>query len=156
MSVEIRVEGGTNAARRRLNGVQRRVDYPDAAWKKVGAYLSREVRKQFMTRGANFGTPWRPLAPSTRAEKRRLGYPPAPLVRTGVMRRTFVGRPMQIEVYAGQVAFFGSASQVARWQHGGTFRNGRRHIPPRPILKVTPRVRKDIVRILDRHIKKGN
>jgi phage gpG-like protein len=106
-------------------------------WPKVGAYLSRMTRTQFATRGRRSGKPWKPLAPSTRREKERMGWPRSPLVRTGQLRQAYVGRPMEIEVYRKSTARFGSDLDKARWQHYGTYRNGKRHIPPRKIVVFT-------------------
>lgn len=151
MSVEVRVSGG-GALRRELIRRERRIEQPDPAWREVGRYLAREVRKQFTTKGAHFGTPWKPLARSTIAEKRRNGWPRSPLVRTGQLKRDFTSSPLDIERYEGKSAVFGASSDVAGWQQYGTKRNGRRHIPARIILKLTPQMRQDVKDILDRHI----
>ena len=155
MGVEITV-GDTRAAKRKFMAMKRRVQTPDRAWKRVGIYMSRELNKQFSTRGANFGTPWRPLAASTLIEKRRLGFTPAPLVRTGRLKRGFTQRPMDIYETRGMVARFGSSNPIAGYQHHGTKRFGRQHIPARPILRQTFRMRKDIRDILARYIQGGS
>lgn len=152
MSVEVRVTSGASRQIRQLRAMQRRAHDPLPAWRKVGRYMAREIAKQFRTRGARFSTPWRPLAPSTIAEKRRLGYPRTPLVRTGALKREFTGRPLDIERYMGNVAFFGSNNPIAAYQHFGTRRNGRRHIPARPILKVTPDMRREVRQIFQDYI----
>lgn len=146
------VHDGTKDLKRRLRGIERRIQNPERAWKSVGAYVSKSVRQQWTTRGGRMGTPWAPLAPSTVADKKRNGWPRTPLVRTGDMRRGFTGRPMDIERITGQTAVFGSSSKVAGWQHRGTTRHGRPHIPARPILKLTPDMRKDIADIMKKHI----
>lgn len=151
MAVEITV-GDVRSAKRKIEQIKKRVQVPDRGWKRVGIFLSREVNKQFSTRGAQFQTPWRPLAMSTLIQKRKLGFTPAPLVRTGSMKRTFTQRPMDIYETRGSIARFGSSSKIAAYQHYGTKRNGRQHIPARPILKVTPRVRKEVRDILERYI----
>lgn len=106
-------------------------------WPQVGAYLSRMTRVQFATRGRRGGKPWKPLAPSTRAEKARLGWPRSPLVRTGELKNAYVGRPMEIEVYRPHSVRLGSNLDKARWQHYGTWRNGKPHIPARKIVIFT-------------------
>lgn len=154
MAVEVTL-GDTRSAKRKLEGMKRRTQVPDRAWKKVGIYMSREMHKQFSTRGANFGTPWRPLAESTLREKRRLGFTPAPLVRTGRLKRGFTQRPMDIFETRGKIAKFGSSYPIAAYQHFGTRRFGRQHIPARPILKVTFKMRKDVRDIIARFIQGG-
>lgn len=151
MSVEVRVSGG-DRLRRELRAREARLNTPDPAWREVGRYMAREVRKQFATKGAHFGTPWKPLAPSTIAAKRRGGWPRQPLVRTGQLKRDFTSSPLDIERYEGSSAVFGASSDVAGWQQRGTKRNGRQHIPARIILKLTPQMRQDVKDILDRHI----
>lgn len=152
MSVEITVTGDIAGAKRKFREMKERVQVPDRAWKRVGIYLSREVNRQFSTRGAQFGTPWKPLAISTKIEKRRLGFTPAPLVRTGRLKRGFTQRPMDIFETRGSIARFGSSYDIAAYQHHGTTRNGRQHIPARPILKATPVVRREVRDILKKYI----
>lgn len=134
--------------------MKRRVQYPKRAWEAVGRYMAREVNKQFMTKGANFGTPWKPLAASTVMQKRKAGYPLQPLVRTGDMKRTFA-YPRINQNVRGSMAVFGSDDAIALFQHGGTKMNGKRHIPKRPILKVTPKMTRDVKKILEGYIKGG-
>jgi phage gpG-like protein len=124
------------------------------AWPKVGRYFSRQIRRQWSTRGKHFGTPWKPLARRTRLEKTRLGFGRIPLVRTGKLRESFIGRPMDIETetYKPQSATFGSGLSKAVWQQKGTHRNGKQHIPPRPILKIGPEQSAEVADILRRHI----
>lgn len=135
-----------------LRNLADRTEDVTPAWPKVGAYLSRQVRRQFSTRGKHFGTPWKPLAASTMKQKRRLGFARIPLVRTGDLRASFIGRPMNVEIYRAQSATFGSALDKAVWQQRGTRRHGRRHIPPRVILKITPEISADVRDILRKHI----
>lgn len=97
-------------------------------------------------------TPWKPLAASTRKEKRRKGYGRIPLVRSGDLRSSFIGRPMNIEVYRKDSATFGSGLNKAVWQQSGTRRHGKQHIPPRPMLELTPEIRKGATAILRKYI----
>jgi phage gpG-like protein len=59
---------------------------------------------------------------------------------------------MDIEVYRKQSATYGSSLDKAVWQQKGTKRNGRPHIPPRPILEVGPQQRKEVADIIRKHI----
>lgn len=146
MSVEVRVTG-VGALSRELRRRQANLEAPNPAWSEVSRHIAREVRKQFTTRGAHFGTPWAPLAPATIAAKIRGGWPRQPLVRTGKLKRDFTSSPLDIEDFRGNVAVFGASSDVAGYQHYGT-----RTIPARVILKVTPQLRQEIRNILERHI----
>lgn len=142
---------GRRVAKRVRNMADRTQDV-SKTWPKIGAYLSRQVRRQFSTRGKHMGTPWKPLKRSTLKEKRNLGFSRIPLVRKGDLRQSFVGRPMNIELYGKQRATFGSSLNTAVWQQRGTYRGGRRAIPPRPILQVTPEMRVQIKGTLQKYI----
>lgn len=137
---------------KRIRSLAGRTQDVSRVWPKVGGYLSRQIRRQFSTRGKHFGTPWKPLAASTRKQKRKLGFPRIPLVRTGDLRGSFIGRPMRIEIKEKTHAIFGSDLNTAVWQQYGTKRNGKRHIPPRVILKITPEVSKEVAGIIRKHI----
>jgi phage gpG-like protein len=154
MPVHVTFQGG-DKFKAELRRKKQRVQKPELAWRKVGRHIAKEIRKQFTSRGANFGTPWKPLAPSTIREKRRLGYPLAPLIRTGEMRREMTGNPMNVEFYEGRIATFGTNGMKAEWQHFGTDKNGKVHIPARPILKATPKLRREVKDIMDEWVKKG-
>lgn len=134
-----------------------RVDViPPAVGPQIGAMLSRNVRRQFSTKGVYQGTPWKPLKPSTIADKTRKGFPaPNPLVRTTRLKMSLVGRPMGIEKYTRKTMRFGSPLRRAKWQQEGTFRNGRRHIPPRVMLKIGRAERAEMVRIVKKWVVRG-
>ena len=149
MSVEIRIVQGKAKAKGELEIYRRRIANPERAWKSVGRYMAYEVNKQFMTRGANFNSRWAPLSPQTIADKRRQGLTQQPLVRTGRMKSKFA-YPAIVKNARGSVATFGTNDRIAGFQHGGT-----RNIPARPILKATPRMRKDVRRIMARYLTEG-
>jgi phage gpG-like protein len=44
---------------------------------------------------------------------------------------------------------------TAIWQQNGTYRNGKRHIPPRPIQKLNPATKKEIKDMVIKHILRG-
>jgi len=115
---------------------------------KVGNVVARHIRRQFATKGAHFGTPWKPLKPATIKEKVSKGFPRAPLVRTGGMKIGVTKTPLDIEWFTNTSGHFGTDRQTAIWQHGGTKRNGKRVIPPRPILRVTREIEDDVVALL--------
>lgn len=140
-----------------IKAMDLRVDtIPPAVGPQIGNMLSKNVRRQFSTKGVAQGTPWRPLKPSTIADKVLNGYPaPNPLVRTGAMKMTLVGRPMGIEKYTGKTMRFGSPLRRAAWQQKGTHRNGKRHIPPRVMLKIGRAERAEMVRIVKKWVVRG-
>lgn len=143
----VTVEGGRRLPKE-LRRMARRADNLIVVWPRVGRYLSRTARRQFTTKGAHLGTPWEPLKPEYARRKRLQGYGNRPLVLTGKMRDEFIQRPMKVERYEPQRAEFGSDSNIAVWQHGGTKRQGRKHIPARPILKQTPEVTQELNNVI--------
>lgn len=151
MTGSVRVTG-VRQARLRISAIKKRAGDVSGAWPSVGAYLSRVATRQFVTEGAYLGRPWAPLKKEYRLWKIRNGYGRKILVRTGGLRNEFTGRPMQLEVYEGNRARFGSTSELAGWHHKGTRRNGKQVNPPRPILYVTPGISKDIRDILAKRI----
>lgn len=146
---------GDKRVARRFREIANNADTIEKAWPEVGRYLSSAVSRQFSTSGAYLGTPWRPLKPEYRLRKLRSGFGRRILVQSGEMRGTFTGRPMQIEIYSGNSAIFGSANQKAIWHQHGTHRDGKRVNPPRPMLRVTAFVRRDVKDIMKKHVLGG-
>lgn len=137
---------------RTIRTMDRRADDLTSVWRKVGSRIARGNSRQFSTKGAYYGTPWKPLAASTQAQKLRQGWPRAPLVRTRAMKLSFTGRPMGIEIYRAHSATFGSDLKRSVWQQEGTRRNGKRHIPPRVMMKVSRELRSDIHKFVVEYI----
>lgn len=124
-------------------------------WRRAGSRIARDNRRQFATKGAFQGTPWKPLAKSTLRQKLRAGGRRQMLRRTDALFKSFTGRPMGIEIYGPHEAHYGSPLQTAVWQQFGTHRNGKRHIPPRPIQKLNPVTKKEIVKMVVTHVMRG-
>lgn len=124
-------------------------------WRQAGSRIARDNRRQFATKGAFQGTPWKPLAASTLRQKLRSGGPRGMLKRTGALFRSFTGRPMGIEIYGAREAHYGSPLMTAVWQQNGTFRNGKRHIPPRLIQKLNPATKQEIVHLIVTRVMRG-
>lgn len=124
-------------------------------WRRAGSRIARDNRRQFATKGSFQGTPWKPLAASTLKQKLRSGGRKAPLRKTDALFRSFTGRPMGIEQIGPHDAHFGSPLQTAVWQQNGTHRNGKRHIPPRPIQKLNPATKQEIIDMVLKHVLRG-
>ena len=73
-------------------------------------------------------------------------------MQTGGMRASFTSRPMAIEEYNGPSARFGSNHPLAKFHQHGTHRGGRRIVPARPMMRVTPKVRRDVKKIIQGHV----
>lgn len=124
-------------------------------WRRVGSWIARDNRRQFATKGAFQGTPWKPLAKSTLKQKLRSGGRRQMLRRTDALFRSFTGRPMDIEDYGVHEAHYGSSLQTAVWQQNGTHMHGKQHIPPRPIQKLNDATRHDIIVTVVKQVMKG-
>lgn len=96
--------------------------------------------------GLGFAFPeWEPLAPSTLAEKERLGYAPPdnPLLRTGELRSS-----ISYFTDGARLMVFGTADPIAVYQELGTA-----HMLPRPFIgptmvEIEPVVRRELGRAL--------
>lgn len=139
--------------KRRLRAMALRIENPEPAWPRVGRFLSMVVRRQFSTKGAYLGTPWKPLKPEYMLWKVAHGYPKQTLVMDGTLRRSFVDRPMKVETYRGKSASFGSDLDLAIWHQRGTRRNGKQVNPPRPMLVVNRAVAEEVTDIMRRYIR---
>lgn len=140
---------------RNLRKMDKRSDNLIPVWRKLGSEVARNNRRQFATKGAFYDTPWKPLKPRTMKQKLAGGWPRAPLVRTSDLRSQFTSRPMQVEKYLAHHAEFGSDTALAGWQHEGTFRNGRRAIPPRVLIKVNADLRAKARKMVAQYVLSG-
>lgn len=136
-----------------LTGLSTRAQDISPVWPKVGQFLSRVSRQQFATEGAFLGTPWKPLKPEYKVWKRRNGFGGKILVQTGSMKAGLVGRPMNIEQYFGNTAYFGTDDPKATWHHYGTHRDGKRVNPPRKIIRSTPYVKREVKSIINNYLR---
>lgn len=109
----------------------------------VARYLGSEVRKQINSKGSHFGTPWAPLKPSYLQWKIQHGFPRTILVKTGDLRRSFV-RPSDLidATYPDKIVLRSKDFKAILHQTGAG------HLPIRPILKLTPDVKKGIREIV--------
>lgn len=148
----VRIISDGSGTQTKVTKLVRRVEDLTPMWPKVGRYMARTTHKQFTTKGAFLGTPWKPLKPEYRLWKVQNGYNRNILVMTGDMRDSFINRPMSIEKYHRQSATFGSKHKLAIYHQRGTRRNGKKHIPARPIMKTTRGVRKDIHGMIEDYI----
>ena len=142
---------GTGKVIRKLTYIGERGANVAPAWPAVADMISEEVALNFETQGARFGKPWVPLADSTMAK----GHPGPPLVRTGRLRRKLTTKRLPIIRLTGTTMTIGTTDRVATWQHGGTRRNGRRHIPPRVLIKASPLMARKARKILARYVLTG-
>lgn len=89
--------------------------------KQFGNYYEKETEQQFKQEVDPDGIPWAALAPSTLAEKRRLGYPDTILTRTGKMRRS-------LKIRVSDRAFEVTVDFPAQFHQRGTSKMPQRRI----------------------------
>lgn len=143
---------GKDRAIARIRGLRYRTNNPEPMWPVVGQIISAHEAEQFASHGRHFGTPWRPLRPKYLAWKLANGWPRATLVMSGELRASLIGRPMDVEKYEGMKAIFGTANQLAIWHHYGTRYRGKQVNPPRPVIKATPIMAREIAKVTLEHV----
>jgi phage gpG-like protein len=115
--------------------------------------LLRNVeRRQFDSEGAYGSGGWAPLAASTIDQKRRQGLDPRILRATGRMRDSLTepGHPDQIAIARHDGLDFGTTDEkAARHQHGTA------RMPQRRVVQLPESDRREVVRILQRHVVSG-
>ena len=152
--VKLRGHGANNVIRK-LTIISSRASDVAPAWPEVAEMIAVEVTKQFESKGAYMGTPWVPLQPATIAQKRREGSGGSMLVQTGRLRRLMTGKRLPVLRISGNEMSVGTVDRIARFQHSGTHRNGKRAIPPRTLIKVTGHIKSNAANILGRYVMKG-
>lgn len=122
---------GFEQARAEIQAMRRRAGNLIPAWQAFLSWWAVENRKHWSSRGTRWRTPWKPLAPITVEAKRRAGYPSAPLVRTGALRRDLTVRPLGFERMTQQTVEAGTRIAYAHFHQGGT-----RHMPARKLVNA--------------------
>lgn len=76
-----------------LAGIEARAQNLTPAWPGVLQAFYKISQAVFATEGASTGAPWKPLAPSTQADRKRKGFAPAHpiLQRTHTLQRALTG-----------------------------------------------------------------
>lgn len=154
MSLSVSAKGGQRT-KRKLRGMEARAKNLSPVWPKVGSLIANMNRLQWATDGAYYGTPWQPLSPDYLQWKVSNGYSGSLLVMTGGMRASFTSRPMRIEQYRGNSAVFGSDYWLAKFHHYGTFRNGKRAIPPRKLMVASERMQSGVAAVIAQYVTDG-
>lgn len=126
--------------------IQRGAENMRPALEEIGDLWLESVRRQF----AAEGTPqrWTPLKPATIAEKRRRGYGGKKiLVRTGRLKNGFskITTPTTLRIQ-NRVRVNGYSLFLIH-----ELGSRRRHIPARSMIQLTPRIGRDVGRVMRRH-----
>ena len=111
----------------------------------VDRIMRRAFAKTFSGQGGDTG--WQPLAESTAADRRRLGFPARRpiLIRTGEYMQSFTqtggDHVFEVETNAGGVTFRGgSQEERVQWLEYGTSR-----MPARPVTDISDRSNEEVL-----------
>ncbi len=147
MAIELNITiEGEKQLSRRLRKIGEGVKDFSPELKSVSQMLTGVFKgKVFDTKGAVLNDPWPPLAASTIREKRRLGYPTDPLIRTGKMRGSFKKRvsPQEAEIW--------NATKYFKYHQS---RKPRHHLPRRVMMKLTEDLKRSAIQIIHKGINK--
>ncbi len=119
-------------------------------YKDAGDIVIKRSKKIFASGGSTVetGPKWRPLAPSTIAQKAKRGYPSAPLIRTGAlasgMKKTV--KPDFVRVENKKMGAYGKYHQST---------GARKKLPRRLFMELDNRSKSDIMRLLQVEIIKA-
>lgn len=130
--------------------------FPEALRDTVPAVRAAH-RAVFRSEGAAGRGAWPALAPSTIAQRRRLGYGPGPiLLRTGALREHVLGTPAKISRVAGGVELRIAPTPVVagRPKYRALARgNPASNLPGRPMVAVGPAAAASITSALSRSLR---
>lgn len=124
-------EHGLDEVRRHFQAMRMRAADASPAWEEFLRWWAGTNAEHFSSRGKRWRSPWEPLAPSTRAEKARLGYLSDPLIRTSALRRTLVRRPLGFEHIRPSDMEAGTRIDYAVFHQRGT-----RRMPARRLINA--------------------
>jgi phage gpG-like protein len=112
-------------------------------------YMRGIEREQFNTQGASGSGGWAPLKPATVAQKARRGHDPRILRATGALFGSLTSRggPNHLEKISANEWFYGTSDPKAKFHQKGT-----RRMPRRPVIEFSERNRRDVVKIVQRHL----
>lgn len=124
-------------------------------WPHLVGVFQGIVAKAFASEGSSTGAPWAQLAPSTQAERRRLGFPPAHpiLERTGTLKRALtVGQGAFVATTPSSMRYIVSEQTVPYFKY---FHGSRARLPRRVPTLLTPQNRKQLWDSIQLYITRG-
>ena len=138
---------GEKQLSRVLRGVANDVQDLRKPFKESGEKLKRTFEDDvFRTQGAAIGEKWARLSPYTVAQKARLGYSAAPLIRTGAMKEAF-----RSIASSDQAVIYNTAEYFKYHQSN----KPRRRIPRRVMMKLGENQREEVVKIFQRYLRES-
>jgi hypothetical protein len=138
-----------------IQGIEDRSTDLQPFWPHLVTVFQGIVAQAFASEGASTGAPWPPLAPSTQAERRRLGFPPAHpiLQRTGTLKRALtVGEGAFIATTPTSMRYLVSQQTVPYFKY---FHGSRAILPRRVPTLLTPANRKRLWDSIQLYVTRG-
>lgn len=104
--------------------------------------------QQFASEGGRGSGGWAPLAPITREQKAREGFPSRILVRTRLLLESLTGKnPWSIMDVKPLELRVGTKLEYGRYHQEGT-----RHMPKRPVIDLTERDKMSFMKTIQRYL----
>ena len=122
---------------RLLSGISERATNLAPAWPGVLEAFYRITAAAFSSEGASTGAPWKALAKSTQAERKRLGYGPShPILRrTGALEDALTGKGGGVANASGSQLMFTVEGEAGKYFKYHQSLRPRRRLPRRaPVL----------------------
>jgi phage virion morphogenesis protein len=121
----------------RIDHAVRKLGHPQVLFTMIGAQLETNIQRRFDTKVAPDGTPWLPLADSTKARYAKLykgSVPGSLLERTRQMRDSLAANATADAVEVG----FSRLTPGGAWNLAALHELGTRHMPRRQMLTDDP------------------
>ncbi|WP_367922006.1 phage virion morphogenesis protein [Nocardioides ginsengisoli] len=143
---------GVKTSADRLRAVAARASDPSPVINQLPRVFAEHVSKTFATNGASVAKPWHALTPQYRALKAKSGSPHT-LVLTGRLKQSFApGAPYNIDRRSKNRLVWGTKAPHARLHQIGSAGG---QLPARPMLVVTPELRREVRRKVRAYIVEG-
>lgn len=152
--MKLRIEYDDRDVRDALMRLERAAEDLEPAMADIAAHLEDSVRESFEAEAAPDGTPWKPLADSTRRGRERQGYGgPGPILeRSGDLAARIIADWDNTRAEVGSNQEFSDDVLAAAVHHFGT-RDG--HVPARPFFGVTDEHRDAILATIRDHLERS-
>lgn len=155
LKITFAVEGGTELLRTlavKTSAIKNLIP----AWDQIETKVQAFQKRVFLNKGADGGlSAWKPLKESTRRGKSRDGYGQwanHPLIRTQALFKSWTTPNGPASVRYKEPLFFAMGVDEGQLPYAKFHQFGTRHMPAREHLRFPDQLRRDIVKIIQRHL----
>lgn len=120
--------------RKSIEAMRRRAQDVSPAWDALLEWFVAQNFRQFISAGARYHTPWKPLNPEYRERKVKQGHARDILIRTGRLAHSLTLRPLGHEHITGREVSAGTNVPYAKFHQYGAPRAG---LPARPLFDAS-------------------